>query len=380
MSVFPTSVGVWLYDNTHSGGMKAWMEASGFGWMQFYDMMWASRLMPYVPEVKTSQAGNKHDSAQFQARLAVMAADADCFGFNVDCEVPRTTETALVVAEMREHAPTKSVLTGPLPWSIKEQTYFDGYDGVMTFYNFTREDRDPRDFWLFYALAAYYEKPFCMSVQITNHSSPIEFANASLFAEAMLLTSEYADGACLWAADDLWQVASGYKTATNPSEVGGIITVVGQTRMARKYRPPLVVYLTGNDKTDRVLCRVVGDAGFAPIATNLVSAAQIKYTELVFGAAYGAAYTAWWAGTGSRETMRALEAAAALKVKERFGSPLPPVEDEGDTGVVRQTAWIRVPHPTGEVIEGYGEGGYGEGPYGSPLSSSLIATPWRKVG
>lgn len=216
--------------------------------------------------------------------LEYHASVPNCIGVNLSNETGHGPHTPVVREYLRANYPHLKIITGPFIYGIKDPRKWDGLSGG---FNFTRYDRLPGDIYWCEAIANMYALPWCISVQPVNGTveAGVYLANPEWFAEAMALAERRADGLNIWAIDRLVEVEAGALVAANPERLPGLWAVIENASL--KPDPPrqrVVVYFANIWPEDRCVARVVGAAGFEPVATFDPAEAAIGFADLAFTA------------------------------------------------------------------------------------------------
>jgi len=288
VGVFPAGIGCWKYQAVLA-------EDGWFAEYLDFAQMWspAQRLSgyPYWCEIKTDRKDHLENWDILRGRLRELAADPFCVGVGIDIEAmggdgwtqEKHDEAWAIVAE---EFPRAKRFMGPIGYAYRWQPaeFFARADGIVSFINVTRMDRDPADLWYFLAAAdGFYKKPLCQGVQPQDAEGMM--ADPVLFAEGIRIAG-FADSAIIWRAD----AAKGWP------EITAAIAAYEKRLCERKIKVLLSDHSDATKRShfDKALCRIVGDAGrlpdggqaFIPSLTDNPAEAEIVWNDLDLPADY----------------------------------------------------------------------------------------------
>lgn len=243
-SPFPAGMGVWKWTST----MGTWCQYVGITWYQNWSGAYSDKGKPYIFEIKTAN----YSDATIQTWLRNRGSH--CIGVNIDCEVPKTARTQHVAQMVRLMAPNLKIFSGNLDWALKPQNNWNWTNGIMCFYNCTRYNRCAADVFYFVALAGYYKKPLCFSVQ-GQDAEGVPPRSITEFKQALTYATN-CEGQIIWPADRL--------AVNNWTSVNNALKYI----VKDVYRPDKLVRLSGNLYRDMALCRIVGYKGFRPVGST----------------------------------------------------------------------------------------------------------------
>jgi len=241
---WPQGMGVWKY----MPEMTPWMQSIGVTWYQYWSGATGDQGKPYIFEIKTANYDYKTIKTWLKNR------GPNCFGVNVDCEVPKTAKSKRVARMVCALAPGLKVFSGNMDWTLQPRNFWAWTDGIMCFYNCTRYNRCAGDVFYFIALAGYYRKPLCFSVQ-GQDGEGVPPASVAEFKQALTYASN-CEGQIIWPGDRLARY--------NWTEVNGAL----RTYPHDAPRQPKLVRLSGDRRKDMALCRIVGYKGFRPVGSK----------------------------------------------------------------------------------------------------------------
>lgn len=288
-SPFPQGVGVWVYDAIDQDAMLPWMYDANLGWMQFWSSAYRPRMgWPYTYEIQSGLHGKRSfdsDLVEVRKRLERHALSGDWVGINLNCECPRTEAAEAVFEMIRADFPDVKIFTGPLGWDVLTKLdHLRRFDGIMTFWNCTRWQRMPEDFWYQAAMANAIGLPWCMSVQPVDSETGMTLANPERFKAALDLAAKYADGINLWKMEDVWRVDTGRMDTVTPERVKPILNAIINVEQIPTDRPRLNVFHDVRDSWSfhqvRSMCRIAGRAGFEPVAVATPEEADLMWGSI----------------------------------------------------------------------------------------------------
>ncbi len=287
-SPIPKGPGVWIYEAVEDDAMLAWMKNSGLTWMQFWSSAYRPRDLPYIYEIQAGLHGKRSfdsDMVKVRARLERHALSGDWVGINLNCECPFTEAAEAVFQMVRAEFPDVKIFTGPLGWDVLTKLDdFRRFDGVMTFWNCTRYQRMPEDFWYQAAMANAIGLPWCISVQPVDSETGMTLAEPARFKAALDLAAQYADGINLWKMEDIWRLDTGRMETVTPERLPGILDAIKNVDQVPTERPQLTVHHDVHDSWSfhevRSLCRIAGRAGFEPVAVATSGRADLWWPSI----------------------------------------------------------------------------------------------------